>query len=300
MDYGTPHATDDEREETTTTATTTAEEFQDLSSLREPQSSSPGSLSHSSSSSEERDPLEELSPQELALLLWKEETQAYIRALQQHKSPAPLSAGSTQMAVTIGHEAATVSEVGPVSPSPTTAVDNSLSSSTTTADSLVPAPSPSTTDNIVSTTPAPVDRSVVQKTGLQPSSATPANSPQLSANQTTPSLGSPVTRPLLVDVAAVAVTAADLRRVPRLTGSSDQNVLEILSHFRAIVGLKAKRVRPNDDKLGDMVALEHVALLGEGHCLTLIQQLVTGKIDISTASVSSEPDTPGSFKAPTT
>ena len=102
MDYGTPHATDDEREETTTTATTTAEEFQDLSSLREPQSSSPGSLSHSSSSSEERDPLEELSPQELALLLWKEETQAYIRALRRHETPAPLSARSAQMAVTIG------------------------------------------------------------------------------------------------------------------------------------------------------------------------------------------------------
>ena len=101
MDYGTPHATDDEREETTTTATTTAEEFQDLSSLREPQSSSPGSLSHSSSSSEERDPLEELSPQELALLLWKEETQAYIRALRRHKTPSPLSARSAQMAVTI-------------------------------------------------------------------------------------------------------------------------------------------------------------------------------------------------------
>ena len=32
--------------------------------------------------------------------------------------------------------------------------------------------------------------------------------------------------------------------------------------------------RPNDDQLGDMVALEHIALLGEGHCLTLIQQLV--------------------------
>lgn len=34
-----------------------------------------------------------------------------------------------------------------------------------------------------------------------------------------------------------------------------------------------------------MVALEHIALLGEGHCLTLIQQLVTGQIDISTATV---------------
>ena len=49
-----------------------------------------------------------------------------------------------------------------------------------------------------------------------------------------------------------------------------------------------------------MVALEHIALLGEGHCLTLIQQLVTGQIDISTATVSSEPDTPGSFNAPVT
>ena len=29
-----------------------------------------------------------------------------------------------------------------------------------------------------------------------------------------------------------------------------------------------------DDQFGDMVALEHIALLGEGHCLTLIQQLV--------------------------
>ena len=52
-------------------------------------------------------------------------------------------------------------------------------------------------------------------------------------------------RPLLVDVAAVAITTADLRGVPRLTESSDQNVPEILSHVRVIVGLEA-RVRPND------------------------------------------------------
>ena len=42
-DYGTPHTTDDEREEATTTA---AQEFKDLSSLREAQSSSPGSPPH--------------------------------------------------------------------------------------------------------------------------------------------------------------------------------------------------------------------------------------------------------------
>ena len=243
VDFGNPHTTDVEREEPTT-----AEDFQDLSSLREAQPSFPGSPSHASSSSEELDPLHELSPQELALLLWKEGTQACIRALQQNKTPAPLSAGSAQMAVAIGHEAARVSEVGPVLPSTTTAADNSLSSSTTTADRSVPAPSPSTTDNIVSTTPAPVDRSVVQKAGVQPSSATPANPPLPSATQTTPSLGSPVTRPLLVDVAAVAVTAADLR---------------------------ARDTQPFPCD-GDMVALDHVALLGVGHSLTFIEQLVTG------------------------
>ena len=42
-----------------------------------------------------------------------------------------------------------------------------------------------------------------------------------------------------------------------------------------------------------MVALEHIALLGEGNCLTIIQLLVTVRIDISTVTVSSEPDTPG-------
>lgn len=45
--------------------------------------------------------------------------------------------------------------------------------------------------------------------------------------------------------------------------------------------------------------LQHIVLC-EGHCLTLIQQLVTGQIDISSATVSSESDTPGSFTAPVT
>ena len=97
------------------------------------------------------------------------------------------------------------------------------------------------------------------------------------------------------DIAAVTVTAADLRGVPRLNGSSDQNVPEILGHFRVIVGLKAKRIRPGDEKFGDDVALQHIDLLGERHCITLIQQLLTGQTDISSATVTADPGIPGAF-----
>ena len=85
-----------------------------------------------------------------------------------------------------------------------------------------------------------------------------------------------------------------------MTSSPDQNAPKILGHFQVIIGLKAKRVGPNDEAFGDMVALEHVALLGEGHCLTLIQQLMTGQLATRAATVSSEPETVGSFTAPST
>ena len=52
-----------------------------------------------------------------------------------------------------------------------------------------------------------------------------------------------MTPPLYRDVAAVAVTSADLRGAPKLTGDGDQNVTEILGNFRVIVGLRAKRGR---------------------------------------------------------
>ena len=41
-----------------------------------------------------------------------------------------------------------------------------------------------------------------------------------------------------------------------------------------------------NDRFGDMVALKHIALLGEGHCLALIQRLVTGQVDTSTGMAS--------------
>lgn len=130
-------------------------------------------------------------------------------------------------------------------------------------------------------------RAAVQSAGgVQPSSASQpplpsanqANPPLIlplpSATQTNPPLSFPAVRPLLVDVAAVVVTAAGWG--PSLDWIQRPQCPGILSHLRVVVGLKAKSVRPNDDQFGDIVALEHIALLGEGHCLTLIQKLVTG------------------------
>lgn len=82
-----------------------------------------------------------------------------------------------------------------------------------------------------------------------------------------------------------------MRAVSRLTGEGDQNVTDVLGHFRGIVGLKANHVRPNDDDtFVDIVAHEHIVRLGQGHCLTLIQQLITGQIETRTASVTTEPE----------
>ena len=48
-----------------------------------------------------------------------------------------------------------------------------------------------------------------------------------------------------------------------------------------IVGLKAKSVCPGDEKFADNVALEHIVLIAEGTCVTLLQQLLQGMIDCS-------------------
>ena len=133
MDYATRRTSDEE----TATAAATNTEREDPSSPRVDQESSSRSSSASSSSSEEPsstvdDPLGALAPDELAVLLW-EETKASIRAIRENRTPAPLSAGSAEVTVSISrhqaapvHEAAMVSELGPVLPVTTTAVVNSI------------------------------------------------------------------------------------------------------------------------------------------------------------------------------
>ncbi|CAN0255013.1 unnamed protein product [Laminaria digitata] len=117
LDYGTPRLSDDEHEEAKSGNPTNndnedqsspraAQESSPGASSSAAQESSPGASSSASSSSEEGVPLEDLSPADLALALWREETKVYIVALQEKKTPAPLSAGSAEIAVTISHEAA--------------------------------------------------------------------------------------------------------------------------------------------------------------------------------------------------
>lgn len=121
----------------------------------------------------------------------------------------------------------------------------------------------------------------------------PKNLPPSSATKLSPSSSSSA-----ADIAAVTVTATDLRGVSRHDGSSDQNISEPFSHFRVIVCLKAKRFRPGDGTYGDDVALQNIARLDDGHCITLIQQLFTGKRDMSSATVTADPDIPGAFTSP--
>ena len=87
-------------------------------------------------------------------------------------------------------------------------------------------------------------------------------------------------------MAHCSVAASDLRGCPRLFGAADQKVVEILDQYRITVGLKAKAVRPGDEIFADHVALEHILLIAEGSCVTLLQQLMLGMIDVSSSSSS--------------
>ncbi|CAB1110335.1 unnamed protein product [Ectocarpus sp. CCAP 1310/34] len=102
-----------------------------------------------------------------------------------------------------------------------------------------------------------------------------------------------------LQAATVSISAADLRSVPKLTGDRTENVIEILKHFRTVVGLKAAAVN-TDSSFADGVALKHVALVGTGEVLTLIQQILSGQIDCSKASTFTEPEEKGSFPPLTT
>jgi len=71
----------------------------------------------------------------------------------------------------------------------------------------------------------------------------------------------------------VSINGNDLRSVTPLTGHPDQNAQELLTHYRMIVGLKAGGVSA-DPEFADGIALKHVALMGKGEVLTLIQQIL--------------------------
>lgn len=71
------------------------------------------------------------------------------------------------------------------------------------------------------------------------------------------------------------VTASDLRGVPRLSGGIDQNMSEILTHSRVVVGLVARRKNIDDEAFADRVALNHVPLIATIAGLKLVEQVMT-------------------------
>ena len=99
----------------------------------------------------------------------------------------------------------------------------------------------------------------------------------------------------------LSIATNDVRSLPRLTGSSDIDVAEVLSQFRLVVGFRAKTVAPNDEKFADNRAYEHLSLICDGPCLTLYQQLMSGRIDWSANVVNAENvNNPSSFPPPST
>ena len=100
---------------------------------------------------------------------------------------------------------------------------------------------------------------------------------------------------------AVTFTPNDVRSLPRLTGSADVDVAEVLSRFRLVVGFRAKAVALHDEKLTDNLAFEHLPLICDGPCLTLYQQFMSGRIDWCENVVNAENITnPRSFATPST
>ena len=100
---------------------------------------------------------------------------------------------------------------------------------------------------------------------------------------------------------AVTFTPNDVRSLPRLTGSADVDVAEVLSQFHFVVGFRAKVVAPNDEIFADNLALEHLSRICDGPCLTLYQQRMSGRIDWSANVVNAENiNNAGSFAPPST
>ena len=99
----------------------------------------------------------------------------------------------------------------------------------------------------------------------------------------------------------VTLTPNDVRCLLRLNGSADVDVAEVLSQLRLGVGFRAKPVAPDDDTFAGNHPFEHLSLICDGPCLTLYQQLMSGRIDWSASVVNAEDvNSPGSFSPPST
>ena len=127
--------------------------------------------------------------------------------------------------------------------------------------------------------------SMIQQLASLSVSTSPVASVTLSepnnSNPVPPVQSAPTYAAVLSARKAVTFTPNDVRSLPRLNGSADVDVAEVLSQFRLVVGFRAKSVAPDDDKFADNLAFEHLSLICDGPCLTLYQQLMSGRIDWS-------------------
>ena len=100
---------------------------------------------------------------------------------------------------------------------------------------------------------------------------------------------------------AVTFTPDDLRSLPRLTGSADVDVAEVLSQFRLVVGFRSKAVAPHDENFEENLSFEHLSIICDGPCLTLYQRLMSSRIDWCANAVHAEnTNNPGPFAPPST
>ena len=83
----------------------------------------------------------------------------------------------------------------------------------------------------------------------------------------------------------VSITAADVKQLPRLNGSTDVDVISALSQFRVVCSFRVKAAAPTTttaaeiERMSDQAAFEHVSLICDGPILQLYQQISDGCID---------------------
>lgn len=84
------------------------------------------------------------------------------------------------------------------------------------------------------------------------------------------------------------ITAADVRQIPRLDGSSDADVPRILEQYRLTIALEVKSVHPDESEFADKLAFTYFSLTYNGQCHTVLDQLMSGQMDWTAGNVSSD------------
>ena len=93
----------------------------------------------------------------------------------------------------------------------------------------------------------------------------------------------------------------DVRSPPRLTGSVNVGVAEVFSQFCLVVSFREKAIARDDETFADNLAYDHLPRSSDGPCLTLCQQVMSGRVAWSTNIVNGEnANNPGSFAPPST